>query len=137
MTDTQHDEQPQATFNPRKMNLALMALMDELADDVNAMYPWNKPDSAEHVANYTALMQAFGCIEKLLIAAPPDRPFREMVYAYVGRAWDLTHGDPDHDEAVKRAAHRASQDYQSTTPEQLRRTVEPKAKATKGGAKPS
>ena len=74
-------------------------------------------------ADFKALQQALGAIEKLLTAQPPDQDFRELVRAYVGEAWELTHGDPKHDETVQRAMTRATQDYQVQLPEQLSRNT--------------
>ena len=125
MSDTQHDEhtnhQPATPVRPAKLNLALLALFDEMSDDVLARFPLGRPNSAEHLLAYDAMNGAIGAVEAVLTALPADLAFRTLVLSYVQRGWELTGGDPGHDETVKRAITRARADYKPETPEQRRR----------------
>ena len=121
MTDThEHDQQAPQT-RPAKLNLALAALMDELADDVLVRIPVGAPNSAEHVTAYTAMRSTLAAIDGVMTALPAVQDFRATVLAYVNRTWELTSGDPARDTYVERALLRAKQDYLPVIPEQLRR----------------
>ena len=123
MTDTQEHNHHEAPVRPAKLNLALAALMDELADDVLGRFPFTTPNSAEHVTAYVALRSAFGAIDSVMTALPEVQDFRAMVLGYVQRTWELTNGDPGRDQFIERALLRAKQDYMPETPDQLRRGV--------------
>lgn len=121
MTDQQYDTETHTAMRPRKLNLALSALLDELAETVAARYPMGAANSAEHLMHYDALRLAFNAMETLLTVQPDDIEHRTVVLGYVQRAWELTDGLPVNDVAVTRALKRAREDYLPAVPEQRKR----------------
>ncbi len=112
--DAQHNDAApivRPTVRPAKLNLALLALFDELYDEIVAAFPMGEPNSGEHLEQYTAIKSALAAVDAALTALPERADFRATVRQYVGRAFDLTGGDPSCDEYMKHALKRAREDY--------------------------
>jgi hypothetical protein len=123
MSVTLHEGTGSEQLHGRRLAKAMSDLLLDMADMVDGKFPPSPNTASEaHLKNYEAMRTAIAAVDVIVTGLPGDPEFRSSVLDYAVRAFQLTQGDPQHDDVVGTVIRRAGQDYKPDTPDELRRT---------------